>query len=90
MKVPEKQREIIVAVAEFLGRDLLQEQRQLLPNELQEIFDAVLCTDAGNCIELRKNMVRIKAMTDEFAKVMQPYTEEELQETLEFIKTDCQ
>ena len=78
---------LFLALANFLTSDLLQEEIQNLPHELQEIFDLLLDTDYGNCLVTRRKMLRFKELTTTFAKVLAPFSEQEIQDSCETIKT---
>jgi hypothetical protein len=71
---------VIIAITDFLSIDFLQEEIQTLPNDLQEIFDLVLDTDAGNCLQTRRKMLRIKELATTFAKTLAPFSEYDIQE----------
>lgn len=75
-----KKTNIVVALTNFLTTDLLQEEIQNAPNDLQEIFDLVLDTEAGNCLKTRRKMLRLKELATLFAKTLAPFTELEIQE----------
>ena len=83
---PEKPN-VISSIAYFLSNDLLYQEIQNLPHELQEIFDLVLDTDYGNCLITRRKMLRIKELSTTFAKTLAPFSEQEIQESCETIKT---
>jgi hypothetical protein len=72
---------VITAVTDFLSSDFLQEEIQTLPNDLQEIFDLVLDTDAGNCLKTRRKMLRIKELTVKFAKTLAAFSENDIEES---------
>ena len=72
---------LFFALANFLTSDLLQEEIQNLPYELQEIFDLVLDTDYGNCLATRRKMLRFKELSTAFAKTLAPFSEHEIQES---------
>lgn len=72
---------VIMAITDFLTSDLLQEEIQNLPNELQDIFDMVLDTEYGNCLQTRRKMLRFKEITTTFAKTLAPFSEHEIQES---------
>jgi hypothetical protein len=72
---------VITAVTDFLSSDFLQEEIQTLPNDLQEIFDLVLDTDAGNCLQTRRKMLRIKELAVKFAKTLAPFSENDIEES---------
>jgi hypothetical protein len=79
--VASKKPNVINAIADFISSDLLQEEIQTLPNDLQEIFELVLDTDAGNCLKTRRKMLRIKELSMNFAKKLAPFTDFEIQES---------
>jgi hypothetical protein len=72
---------VITAVTDFLSSDFLQEEIQTLPNDLQEIFDLVLDTDAGNCLQTRRKMLRIKELAVKFARTLAPFSENDIEES---------
>ena len=84
----QKKTTLLLALANLLSSDLLQEEIQNLPHELQEIFDMVLDTDYGNCLSTRRKMLRFKELTTTFAKTLAPFTEDEIQDSCEIIKTN--
>jgi hypothetical protein len=71
---------VTTAIIHFLSSDLLQDEIQNLPHELQEIFDCVLDTHYGNCLETRRKMLRFKELATTFATALQPFTEQEIQD----------
>lgn len=75
------QNDVLFALTQFLSYDLLQEEIQQLPLELQGIFDLVLDTDAGNSLELRRKMLRIKELMTQLAKALEPFTEDQVQQS---------
>lgn len=79
--VATKKTTVITAITTFFISDLLHEEIQNLPHELQEIFDLLLDTDYGNCLATRRKMLRIKELTTTFAKTLAPFTEDEIQES---------
>ncbi len=84
----QKKTTLLLALANFLSSDLLQEEIKNLPHELQEIFDLLLDTDYGNCLATRRKMLRIKELTTTFAKTLAPFSEQEIQDSCETIKND--
>lgn len=76
-----KKTDVITAITQFLTSDFLFDEIQDLPNDLQEIFDLVLDTDAGNCLQTRRKMLRVKEIVTLFAKSLAPFTEAEIHET---------
>lgn len=76
----QKKTTLFLALANFLSSDLLQEEIQHLPHELQEIFDMVLDTDYGNCLQTRRKMLRFKELATTFASALQPFSEQEIQD----------
>jgi hypothetical protein len=72
---------VIASITDFLTSDLLQEEIQNLPTELQELFDMLLDTEYGNCLQTRRKMLRIKEITTNFSKALAPFTEHEIQES---------
>ena len=84
----QKKTTLLLALANLLSSDLLREEIQNLPHELQEIFDMVLDTDYGNCLSTRRKMLRFKELTTTFAKTLAPFTEDEIQDSCEIIKTN--
>lgn len=76
----QKKPTLSLALANFLSSDLLQDEIQNLPHELQEIFDCVLDTDYGNCLQTRRKMLRFKELATAFASALQPFSEQEIQD----------
>lgn len=76
-----KKTNVITAITTFLSADLLQEEIQQLPQDLQEIFDMVLDTSYGNDIKTRRKMLRLKELLTSFAKIVEPFPEAEIQES---------
>lgn len=76
---PQKNQDPILAITQFHTSDLLQEEIQQLPNDLQEIFDLVLDTDYGDTIQTRRKMLRIKELITNYAKALEPFTEAQIQ-----------
>ena len=72
---------VIMTITDFLTSDLLQEEIQNLPNELQDIFDMVLDTEYGNCLQTRRKMLRFKEITTNFSNALAPFSEHEIQES---------
>lgn len=82
MKTTQKSEpDVITEITKFLTTDLLQEEIQKLPNDLQEVFDLVLDTEHGNSLVIRRKMLRFKELAASFAKALEPFTEEEIQES---------
>jgi hypothetical protein len=79
--------DVILSITNFLSSDLLQEEIQQLPHDLQEIFDLVLDTNYGDSLETRRKMIRCKEITTLFAKALEPYTEDQIQKRCEEYKT---
>lgn len=75
-----KKTDVITAITQFLTSDFLFDEIQDLPADLQEIFDLVLDTDYGNCLQTRRKMLRLKEIATLFAKTIAPFTELEIQE----------
>ena len=71
---------VISSIANFLSSDLLQDEIQNLPHELQEIFDCVLDTEYGNSLEIRRKMLRLKELATLFATALEPYNEQKIQD----------
>lgn len=71
--------DVILAIAKFLSSDFLQEEIQQLPTDLQNIFDLVLETEAGNYLKTRLKMLRIKEIITQHANALKPFTEEQIQ-----------
>ena len=71
----------ILAITQFLSYDLIQEEIQQLPNDLQEIFDIVLDSDYGDTLETRRKMLRIKDLITRYAKSLEPFTEAQIQKS---------
>lgn len=78
--IDQKNQNVSIAITKFLTSDLLQEEIQNLPIELQDIFDMVLDTEYGNCLKTRRKMLRIKEITAKFSTTLAPFSEEEIQE----------
>lgn len=70
----------ILAITQFLSSDLLQEEIQQLPNDLQEIFDLVLDSNYGDTLRTRQKMIRIKELVTLSAKALEPFTEVQVQQ----------
>lgn len=75
------QNDVLFAITEFLSSDLLQEQIQDFPTELQDIFDLVLETDAGNSLKTRLKMLRIKDFITQFSNTLKPFSEDQVQQS---------
>ena len=71
----------ILAITHFHTYDLLQEEIQQMPDDLQEIFDLVLDSNYGDTIETRRKMLRIKELISNFAKALEPFTESQIQKS---------
>ena len=71
---------VIASIAIFLSSDLLNEEIQQMPVDIQEIFDCVLDTDYGNSLETRRKMLRFKELATTFATALKPFTEQEIQD----------
>ncbi len=71
---------VIGSLTNFLSSDLLHDEIQNLPHELQEIFDCVLDTEYGNSLQTRRKMLRFKELATAFATSLQPFTEQEIQD----------
>lgn len=74
---------VIGSLTNFLSSDLLHDEIQNLPIELQELFDLLLDTDYGNCLQTRRKMLRFKELAASFAKALAPFSEREIQESCE-------
>ena len=79
--ITQKKPTIFLALANFLTSDLLQEEIQNLPHELQEIFDLLLDTEYGNDLQTRRKMLRFKELATIFSKTLAPFSEQEIQES---------
>ena len=80
-KNPKKQtQDPILAITQFLSSDLLQEEIQQLPHDLQEIFDLVLDSNYGDTLKTRQKMIRIKELVTLSAKALEPFTEAQIQQ----------
>lgn len=86
IQIPEKPT-LTNAIAVFLSNDFLHEEIQQMPDDIQEVFDFLLDTDYGNCLTTRRKMLRLKELTSNFAKSLAPFTEQEIQDSCEIIKT---
>lgn len=69
----------ILAITQFLSYDLIQDEIQSMPHDLQEIYDLVLETEAGNNLATRQKMLRIKHLITQAAKALEPFTENQVQ-----------
>jgi hypothetical protein len=78
---PPNHQDVILAITKFHSSDLLQEEIQQLPNNLQEIFDFVLDTHYGDNIVTRRKMLRIKELITNYAKALEPFTEAQVQQS---------
>lgn len=78
--INQKNHNVSIAIADFLTSDLLQEEIQNIPTELQELFDMLLDTEYGNCLQTRRKMLRLKEIFTNFSKALAPFTEDEIQE----------
>ena len=72
--------DVLLAITQFLSSDFLQEEIQQLPNDLQNIFDLVLETEAGNSLKTRLKMLRIKELITQSANALAPFSEDQVQE----------
>ncbi len=79
---------VIGSIIDFLSGDVLQEEIQKLPHDLQEIFDLLLDTDYGNCLQTRRKMLRFKELATAFAKSLEQFSEEDIQESCENYQND--
>jgi hypothetical protein len=77
--LPQKTQDPILAITQFLSSDLLQEEIQQLPHDLQEIFDLVLDSNYGDTLLTRQKMIRIKELITNYAKALAPFTEAQVQ-----------
>jgi len=75
------QTDLFLAITNFLTSDLLQEEIQQMPQDLQQIFDLVLDTHYGNCLETRRKMLRIKEIVTLSANALAPFTETQIQQS---------
>jgi len=73
--------DVLLAITQFLSSDLLQEEIQQLPNDLQEIFDLVLDSNYGDTLKTRQKMIRIKELVTLSAKALEPFSEDQVQES---------
>jgi len=78
-KLTSKPTDVMLAITQFLSSDLLQEEIQQLPNDLQEIFDLVLDSKYGDTLHTRQKMIRIKELVTLSAKALEPFTEAQIQ-----------
>lgn len=78
-----KNQDPILAITQFLSSDLLQEEIQQLPHDLQEIFDLVLDSKYGDTLHTRQKMIRIKELVTLYAKSLEPFTENQVQQCCE-------
>lgn len=78
-KILQTKPDIILAITNFLSSDLLQQEIQQLPQDLQEIFDMVLESSYGNTLATRRKMIRCKEIIALFAGQLQPFTEDQIQ-----------
>jgi hypothetical protein len=72
--------DLLLEITNFLTSDLLQEEIQQMPQDLQQIFDLVLDTHYGNSLEIRRKMLRIKEIVTLSAKTLSPFTENQIQQ----------
>jgi hypothetical protein len=70
LNTPKEHNDVILAITQFHSSDLLQEEIQQLPNNLQEIFDFVLDTHYGDNIETRRKMLRCKKFILDFCQLV--------------------
>ena len=73
--------DVLLAITQFLSSDLLQDEIQQLPADIQEIFDLVLETEAGNSLKTRLKMLRIKQLITQSANVLKPFSEDQVQQS---------
>lgn len=73
--------DLFLSIAQFLSSDLLQEEIQQLPHDLQEIFDLVLDSNYGDTLKTRQKMARIKELVTLSAKALEPFTEDQIQQS---------
>jgi hypothetical protein len=78
-----KKKTVIGSITNFLSSDLLHEEIQQMPIDIQEVFDLLLDTEYGNDLKTRRKMLRFKELTTTFAKALEPFTEDEIQESCE-------
>jgi hypothetical protein len=76
-----KNQTVIASITNFLSNDLLHEEIQQMPADIQEIFDLLLDTDYGNNLNTRRKMLRFKELTTGFAKALAPFSEQEIQDS---------
>jgi hypothetical protein len=81
LNTPKEHNDVILAITQFHSSDLLQEEIQQLPNNLQEIFDFVLDTHYGDNIETRRKMLRIKELISNYAQALKPFSEAQVQQS---------
>lgn len=74
------QNDVLLAITQFLSSDFLQDEIQQLPSDIQNIFDLVLETEAGNSLQTRLKMLRIKELVTQSAKALAPFSEDKVQE----------
>lgn len=71
----------IKGITQFLSSDLLKEEIENLPHEFQEIIDMILDTPYGNDLETRRKLLRHKHIINNFARALESYTEDEIQQS---------
>ena len=76
---PQHTPDAILAITQFLSSDLLQEEIQQMPADLQEIFDLVLDSNYGDTLRTRQKMIRIKELLSQYAKALEPFSEDQVQ-----------
>jgi hypothetical protein len=76
----------ILAITQFLSYDFIQDEIQAMPSDLQNIFDLVLETEAGNNLETRLKMLRIKYLITQYAKTFEAFSEAQIQNACEKYK----
>ena len=72
-----KKPSIAESLSDFLSNDCIHEELINLPNELQNLFDLILDTEYGNCLQTRRKMLRIKEMTFFLANAIPSFSQDE-------------
>lgn len=80
-KKPQTATDPILAITQFHSYDLIQEELQQMPDDLQEIFDLVIDSNYGDTLHTRRKMLRIKELIGNYAKALAPFTEAQIQKS---------
>lgn len=76
-------RDVIPAIAKFVDDAYFQGEIQDLEKNVQEPFELLLITDYGNSLELRIRMYQAMQTIRSFAKVFEPFTQEQVEKACE-------